>query len=121
MSWAESAASLVGALRPADTRGLSATGRAYLLDLTFARHRFAISIAPIVSTPLLWFAWQEQNATPLLLWIGFFLCFGLVLIWVWRRYAADIQTMEAAEMVRTHVQIAVRNPSHILGYFRPQF
>lgn len=22
---------------------------------------------------------------------------------------------------RTHVQIAVRNPSHILGYFRPQF
>ena len=87
-------------LRPADTSGLSASGRAYLLDLTFARHCFAISIAPVVSIPLLWFAWQEQNATPLLLWIGFFLCFGLVLRSVWRRYAADIQSMEAAELVR---------------------
>ena len=93
-------APLLGLLRPADTSGLSESGRAYLLDLTFARHRFAISIAPVVSMPLLWFAWQEQNATPLLLWIGFFLVFGLVLRRVWRRYAADIQTMEAAALVR---------------------
>ena len=100
MSPPRSAAPLLGSLRPADTSGLSASGRAYLLDLTFARHCFAISIAPVVSIPLLWFAWQEQNATPLLLWIGFFLCFGLVLRSVWRRYAADIQSMEAAELVR---------------------
>ena len=99
MSLPTSAAGWLSALRPVDTSGLSASGRAYLLDLTFARHRFAISIAPIVSTPLLWFAWQEKNVTPLLLWIGFFICFGLVLRSVWRRYAADIQSMAAAELV----------------------
>ena len=99
MSLPTSAAGWLSALRPVDTSGLSESGRAYLLDLTFARHRFAISIAPIVSTPLLWFAWQEKNVTPLLLWIGFFICFGLVLRSVWRRYAADIQSMAAAELV----------------------
>ena len=100
MSPPKMSAPLLGSLRPADTSGLSATGRAYLLDLTFARHRFAISIAPVVSIPLLWFAWREQNAAPLLLWIGFFLVFGLVLGRVWQRYSADIQTMGAAALVR---------------------
>jgi signal transduction histidine kinase/CheY-like chemotaxis protein len=96
----QSAARWLSALRPADTRGLSESGRAYLLDLTFARQRFAISIVPAVSIPLLWFAWMEKNVAPLLQWVGFFLCFALVLGRLWRSYSADLQTMSAAALVR---------------------
>ena len=99
MSPPRSAAPLLGSLRPADTNDLSASGRAYLLDVTFARHRFGISIMPLVALPLVWLYSRAQNPTLLLFWAGFFLVFAVVLQAVSRRYAHDVNTMDSELLI----------------------
>jgi signal transduction histidine kinase/CheY-like chemotaxis protein len=94
-----STAPLLGSLRPADTSGLSASGRAYLLDVTFARHRFGISIMPLVALPLIWFYSRTQDPTLLLVWAGFFLVFALGLQAVSRRCLRDVTTMDSELLI----------------------
>ena len=62
-SSARRARPLFGSLRPVDTDGLSASGRAYLLDVTFARHRFGISVMPLVALPLIWLYSRTHDAS----------------------------------------------------------
>ena len=81
------------------TSDLSASGRAYLLDVTFARHRFGISIMPLVALPLIWFYSRTQDPTLLMVWAGFFLVFALGLQAVWRHYAHDWSTMDSDQLV----------------------
>ena len=95
MSPPKSAAPLLGSLRPADSSGLSASGRAYLLDVTFARHRFGISMMPLVALPLVWLYSRAQNPALLLFWAGFFLVFAVGLQAVSRQYARDVSTMDS--------------------------
>ena len=90
---------LFGSLRPVDTDGLSASGRAYLLDVTFARHRFGISVMPLVALPLIWLYSRTHDASLLMLWAGFFLVFAVGLQPVWRRYAHDLSTLDSASLV----------------------
>lgn len=91
---------LLGSLRPADTSDLSAASRAYLLDLTFARHRFGISIMPFVAVPLVWLLSCTQDATLLALWAGFFMAFALSLLALRSSYEYELRTLEAAKFVR---------------------
>ena len=93
-------APLLAALRPADTRDLSASGRVYMLDLTFARHRFGISTMPFVAVPLVWLLSREQDATWLTLWAAFFLLFALSMQVVKRRFAEDLHTLDAEPMLQ---------------------
>ena len=95
-----SAAPLVGSLWPADTSGLSASGQAYLLDVTFARHRFGISIMPLVALPLVWLYSRAQDPTLLLAWAGFFLVFAVGLQAVSRQYARDVRTIDPELLIR---------------------
>ena len=88
MSPPRSAAPLLGSLRPADTNGLSASGRAYLLDVTFARHRFGISIMPLVALPLVWLYSRAQNLTFCFTGQAFF----LFLQWVCRLSRVGMHT-----------------------------
>ncbi len=99
MSPPRQAPPLFGSLRPADAKGLSASGRAYLLDVTFARHRFGISAMPLVALPLIWLFSRTQNPSPLLIWAGFFLVFAVALQAVWRRYAQDLVTLDSDLLV----------------------
>jgi signal transduction histidine kinase/CheY-like chemotaxis protein len=93
------AAPLLGLLRPANASDLSATGRAYLLDVTFARHRFGISIMPLVALPLIWLFSRAQDPTLLVLWASFFLVFAIGLQGVWRQYAHDVTAMESPQLL----------------------
>lgn len=93
-------APLLGSLRPADTSDLSATGRAYLLDLTFARHRFGISIMPFVALPLVWLYARTQDATWLAFWAGCFALFALVVQGVRQRYARDMRELDTQALLR---------------------
>ena len=87
-------------MRPADTSALSDSGLAYLLDVTFARHRFGISIMPLVALPLIWFYSRSHDATLLVMWAGFFLAFAIGLQGVSRRYARDMSALDAGQLVR---------------------
>ena len=100
MSPSRNSSPLLGTLRPADTSGLSASGRAYLLDVTFARHRFGISIMPFVALPLVWLYSRSHDPTLLLLWAGFFLVFAMGLQAVARQYARDVSTMDSELLIR---------------------
>ena len=99
MSPPRSAAPLLGSFRPADTSGLSASGRAYLLDVTFARHRFGISIMPLVALPLVWLYSRAQNPTLLLVWAGAFLVFAVGLQALSLQYARDVRTMDSELLI----------------------
>ncbi len=87
-------------LRPPHTRDLSAASLSPLLNLTFARHRFGVSVMPAVAVPLVWFYSQTQDATGLALWGLFFLVFTLGLQWAKHRHAQDMQTLDATQMLR---------------------
>ena len=99
MSAPRNATPLIGSLRPADSSGLSASGRAYLLDVTFARHRFGISVMPLVALPLIGFYARAQDPSLLMIWAGFFLVFAGVVQRVSQRYAHDVATMDSALLV----------------------
>jgi signal transduction histidine kinase/CheY-like chemotaxis protein len=93
-------AQLLAALRPAGTGDLSAAGQVHLLDLTFARHRFGISIMPWVAVPLVWLLSRQQDATLLAVWAGFFGVFALAMQAMKRRYIHDLRALAAPEMLR---------------------
>jgi len=93
-------APLFGALLPPNTSDLEAPDRARLLDLTFARHRFGISIMPVVAAPLVWFFAQTHDATLLILWATFFLIFAGCMRAFQARYARDASAMDASDLVR---------------------
>ncbi len=100
MRLSDTAALWLNALRPADTRDLSAAGRVRMLDLTFARHRFGISIMPFVAVPLVWLLSRGQDATWLTVWAGFFVVFALAMHVLKRRFAYDLNTLAAETMLR---------------------
>lgn len=91
---------LFGALLPPNTSDLAAPDRARLLDLTFARHRFGISIMPVVAAPLVWFFAQTHDATLLALWATFFLIFAMSMRAFQARYARDARVMDASDLIR---------------------
>ncbi|MDP3228745.1 MAG: hybrid sensor histidine kinase/response regulator [Acidovorax sp.] len=94
------AATLIDTLRPPSTSDLSAAGLAPLLNLTFARHRFGVSVMPAVAVPLVWFFSRNNDATGLVLWGVFFLVFALGLQWARHVHTQDVQTLDAEQMVR---------------------
>ncbi len=71
-----------------------------MLELTFARHRFGISIMPFVAVPLVWLLSRQQDATWLAVWAGFFVVFALAMQVLKRRFAHDLHTLNAERMLR---------------------
>lgn len=96
----EPAAPWFASLRAPDTSDLSATSLAPLLNLTFERHRFGISVMPAVGVPLVWFFSRTHDATGLAILTGFFLLVALCLPLARRLHAKDMQTLPADEMLR---------------------
>ncbi len=94
------AAPWFASLRAPDTSDLSATSLAPLMNLTFERHRFGISVMPAVGVPLAWFFSRTHDATGLALWTGFFVILALGMQLAHRRHAQDTQTLDAGQMVR---------------------
>ena len=92
-------APLWGSLRPIHTRGLSASGRAYLLDVSFARHRFGICILPLVALPFIWLLSRTQDPTLLVVWAVFSLLFALGVQAVYLRYARDVSKLDSDLLV----------------------
>lgn len=87
-------------LRRPDTSDLSAASRVPLMNLTFERHRFGISVMPAVGVPLVWFFSRTHDATGLAILTGFFLLFALYLPLAKRLHARDMQTLPADQMLR---------------------
>ncbi|PZO16798.1 MAG: hybrid sensor histidine kinase/response regulator [Burkholderiales bacterium] len=90
----------LASLRPPDTSDLSAACRVPLMNLTFERHRFGISVMPAVGIPLVWFFSRTHDATGLAIWTGLFLLFALSLPFAKRLHAKDMGTLSADEMLR---------------------
>ncbi|MDP2419549.1 MAG: hybrid sensor histidine kinase/response regulator [Hydrogenophaga sp.] len=101
MRLSETAAPWLNALRPEDTRDLSAAGRVRMLDWSFARHRFGISIMPFVAVPLVWMFSQGQDAAWLAVWAGFFVVLAMAVQVLKRRFTHDLQCLPADPMLRT--------------------
>lgn len=87
-------------LQRPDTSDLSATSRVPLMNLTFERHRYGISVMPAVGVPLVWYFSRTHDATGLALLTGFFLLFALCLPLAKRLHARDMQTLTAEQMLR---------------------
>lgn len=94
------AAPWFASLRRPDTSDLSAASRVPLMNLTFERHRFGISVMPAVGVPLVWFFSRTHDATGLAILTGFFLLFALCLPLAKRLHAKDMQTLPADQMLR---------------------
>lgn len=93
-------ASWFASLRRPDTSDLSAESLAPLMNLTFERHRFGVTVMPAVGVPLVWFFSRTHDATGLILWTVFFLMFAVVLQWARRSHAHDLQALDAPQLVR---------------------
>lgn len=85
---------LLGLLPERHAPALSAAGQVRLLDLTFARHRFGISIMPAVAGPLVWFYARSHDAAWLAVWAALFLLFALGMVPVHRRFARDLEQLD---------------------------
>lgn len=87
-------------LRRPDTSDLSAASRVPLMNLTFERHRFGISVMPAVGVPLVWFFSRTHDATGLAILTGFFLLFALCLPLAKRLHAKDMLALPADQVLR---------------------
>lgn len=90
---------LLGLMPERQAPALSAAGQVRLLDLTFARHRFGISIMPAVAVPLVWFYARSNDAAWLMVWAALFLLFALGMVPVHRRFAQDLARLEPAALL----------------------
>jgi signal transduction histidine kinase/CheY-like chemotaxis protein len=79
---------------------ISASGRARLLDMAFARLRFSLFVMPIVSLVFVWYYGKINEDYRVLIWSVFYCCAALVTSFTLRLYRED-QKNQSSEYILT--------------------
>jgi signal transduction histidine kinase/CheY-like chemotaxis protein len=80
---------------------VSAQGRAKLLDMTYARLMFSVSVMPLVALLLNMFYARFHTAQWLAVWVAVYFVFSLLMHLLYRRYRQDQKRMPADALFNT--------------------
>ncbi|WP_062066814.1 ATP-binding response regulator [Cellvibrio sp. OA-2007] len=70
-------------------KDISASGRARLLDMAFARLRFSLFVMPVVSVVFVWYYGKINEDYRVLIWSALYCCAALVTFLILRLYRED--------------------------------
>jgi signal transduction histidine kinase len=78
---------------------ISTAGRVKLLEMTYARILFGVTVIPVVALPLVWFYARSSPAAGLAAWGGMYVVFAVVLHLLHRAYSRDKGNFSAAQVL----------------------